>query len=415
MKKQRNWMGYAWTMLGLLVITAVLMSLGKQDNDSFPSASSYTPSGVRAFRELLESQGYDVHVETTNLAKPDPEALYIAFLVQDSISILDDSSLLDPPKKIVDAEDGSGDERARYATEDWEERRKEKVRPLVPVVKSGANVLLVWLPRGFHSASRMGLEGPTKIKAMNGTTYLVSSTKSDYGPYPAGMDADDAIKIWTNPLTENPYATMGKLGQSTIVEAYDGLAFTNRFIDSQDNAKYVLSLVANGALKSKKIIFLEATIGNATDPSIFAMIGPWAAGIWTQIVFLFILLIVFGAVRFGLAEERRTRQSGTRELVDALGETYARAKANHIGLTAIYEEYDRQVRSKLKLPSEAGPAERNKLIPDSLAKAFATVQAMCKERGPEHESVNAAKVLQREVEDFLGRMPKQPLRKRKRS
>lgn len=411
MKKQRNWMGLAWGFVGLLVVSAVLMSLGKRDNQSFPSATSYSPSGTRALRELLESQGYEVHVETSTMAKTDPDALYIAFLVDSTASILDDPAILEPVERPKAGEE-EGEFDGSYRR--WEEQKREEVRPLSGVIKAGANALIVWLPDDFRAASRLAQTGQVKVDGPAGQSLLVSSDMNTYGPDPADMLADDAVEMWFSQGMRSAWAVAGKVKNSVVVESYNGLPFTNRFIDVQDNAQYAASLV-NLAAKSKKIVFLEATIGNAVEPSVLATIGPWASGMGMQAFFLFVLLIVFGAVRFGLPDERRPRQSGTRELVDALGETYARTRSNHVGLRAIYDEYDRQVRSKLKLPADAGPSERNKLIPSSLAHAFATVQAMCDERGSERESINAAKVLQREVEDFLGRIPKPRMKKRKRS
>ncbi len=406
MKAIRNWMPLAWTLVGLLIVAAIMMTLGKRDDRSFPSATSFSPSGSRAFRELLESKGYTVRVETSTLAKIDPDALYVAFLVQRTPSILETPTLLEPkPESKSETEERPS----------WEDRTVEQdraaVKPIARVVNGKANVLAIWLPRDFRTAS---LQARTSSNAESKRFGKLSiSTSSElYPPNMGSIVSDDYLEVWT--LNQQPCNIIGTVKGVNIGEAYQGLPFTNRFLDQQDNAAFALSTVASMAPPSKKIVFLEDSIGNAVNPGIFAMIGPWASAMWSQITFIFFALILFGSIRFGLAEERRRRQSGTRELVDALGETYARTRSSHLGLKSVYAEYDRQIRAKLKIPADAGPAERNKYLPTSLADAFARAQSLSEDRQSEEVCLTAAINLQKEVESYLGRTPKPPMRKRKK-
>lgn len=400
MKKRRNWMTIAWTLFGMLVVSGVLMSLGHSETNSFPSASSFEPSGTRAFYELLSSQGYDVRAETNSLATPDPDALYVAFLVEYPTSILENSRMLDEAELPNDEQETPASIRERG-----------RMGALKEVIDAKANLLIIWLPRDFHGASVTAESKSTLVKSAYGTGLEINS--SQYGISNGWHNPNqDVLPLWNGPGSLS-YVAVGKIHGSYVAESYEGVPFTNRFIDRYDNANYVSQIVKAIAPKSKKVVFYEKTIGNVATPTVFAIIGPWAASMWTQIIFVFLMVAIFGAIRFGLPDERKVSQSGTRELVDALGETYARTKSTHVGLQAIYNQYDRLVRTRLKLPLEAGPAERNKYIPSNLASAFSMVQALCDERSPERHSLLAAKRLQMEAEAFLGTSTKQMAKKRK--
>ena len=66
--KNRAFPVTVWVLLGILGIAAASLTLGRNDTKTFPSASSTSPSGTKAFADLLTSFGYNVAI--TQATKP---------------------------------------------------------------------------------------------------------------------------------------------------------------------------------------------------------------------------------------------------------------------------------------------------------------------------------------------------------
>ena len=54
---------FAFALLAVLVIAAVLLTLGQRESQAHPSAGSYNPSGLHAFYTLLQQNGVPVVTE----------------------------------------------------------------------------------------------------------------------------------------------------------------------------------------------------------------------------------------------------------------------------------------------------------------------------------------------------------------
>src|SRR4051812_13048895 len=78
---------FVWMLLGLLAISAALLSLGQRDDHTHPATDSFGPSGASAFAELLRQNGYRVRIDQRPRPKIERNELAVAFDVVDRASL----------------------------------------------------------------------------------------------------------------------------------------------------------------------------------------------------------------------------------------------------------------------------------------------------------------------------------------
>jgi hypothetical protein len=388
LKEQKGFPVVVYVLLGLLALGALSITLNNREGQAFPSASSVKPSGTRALFELLRAQGYKV--ETTQLPRPklEPGDTLVAFSIE--------------PRGIFD-------DQASTRLMDRESRNE-----LYSALRSGTNAVVFFLSPDFREASKAALEDTKDVQWAETSKHFKVTAPSDEAPeleaalpritkkYSVlAKGADDV-------LAEVSTATSGKL-----MYVRNGIFVTNRFLDKQDNAAAAVALVRGVAPAGGRVLFYERSFGNGSEPGLLETLGPWALAGWYQAIFLFIVVCYTLGKPFGLPEEARFRQSGSRELVEAVAQTYQRAQATDIALQSVYDQADRDLRHRLKLPKDATRAERDRLLPQPLVSALADVYVSLNERIPISEALNMAEKLDIEMSSYLGRDRK--LRKRRRN
>ena len=154
-------------------------------------------------------------------------------------------------------------------------------------------------------------------------------------------------------------------------------------------------------------MFTEASFGHIYDRGLLESIGPWANAAWQQLLILGIVIAFTLGKRFGLPEETKRTQRGSRELLDAIADTYQRAGTTQTALLNAYRDADSDLRTVLKLSKDSPRTDLDKHLPESLQKALARLEVgsemtnMTQEQG-----LSLIKNAHREIDAFLG--PKRP-------
>lgn len=366
----RGWSVWRITgvLVALLLVASLLLKFGEQRATAFPSITSYEPSGLRAFADLLRSEGYEVERTRSVYPKVGPDTLVIVPVAATP------TSWEITPEFLM--------------REDLTDALRE----------SGAPNILLTVPKEFRTA----------IKSVTGVITVTSPADGSQFELTDGIAVSDTVNM--EGLDAVPLWSWGEQGifmsdgDESLLE-YTlpmGLVAVNAYIDHLDNAEFMMRVVRSAAGSDiKKVVFCEAMIAGADDDTLVAALGGWATGAWTQILVLVAVVIFTLGKRFGLPDEFRMKQRGARELVDAISGTLNRSKATGIVLDAVADDADREIRKALKLPRDAPVTLRNDQLPGPLLNALLHVE---ERRGTRMDPGFALKLIQRleaEVRAFV--------------
>ena len=337
----------AFILVAVLVIAGILLTLGQREGYTNPIASSYNPSGLHAFQELLGQNGIPSLVTRNNAPRLRKSDLVIATYVQSDTDV----SAIETNLKAF--------------------------------VESGGRVLVLPFDNDFRARSKTAYQYPTQIVSnATGDTLKVHSSPLDYnnmlafdgqvsggGSFLSLNYNSISFVPWSKSARNSnaPMLVIESRGEGLLARASDGLFATNRFIDKEDNAQFALSVVRSMLPPEGRVVFAEAALGNGEEPTLASILGPWAVGAWNQFLVLCGVIVLTLGIRFGLPEVERRKQRGQRELIDAVADVYLRAKATSAALDSAYEDADRRIRRALKLPTHATFQQRDERLPESLA------------------------------------------------
>lgn len=340
---------FGFALVAILIVSAILISLGQRESKAKPSANSYNPSGLHAFMELLHKNGIRTRVDRLQKPRLDSKDLVIAAYIEAGPSAFGSS----PIKDIEQALEGH--------------------------IAKGGRVLVLPFEEDFRARSFTAVKAATPIRSWSGDeTLQVSSAPLTFGTSPQFLPTGYAdYWAWTK-KDESPFVVMEQMGDGILARASDGLFATNRFLDRADNAQLALRLVKGLLPEGGRVVFTEASLGDGIVPTLASTLGPWAVGIWMQLTVLFLVVIFTLGIRFGLPAVERRKQAGQREMIDAIADVYVRAKSTAVALDIAYQEADYRIRRGLKLPAHVSIQERDRLIPESLAALLARIDQMRK-------------------------------------
>jgi hypothetical protein len=365
---------FVWAALGLLVLSACLIALGRRESEAFPATDSFYPSGTAALHDLIARQGFQVAVDRRPNPRLGKNDVAIAFVFEQTTwSLTEEETQSVPPAN----------------------------RNLRKFIEGGGRALVLPIEKGFHDVSRQMLEASVEVRNTRGNlkrkvTPGTGSIIADFLP----LDESKAVPVW---VAQEPFLSAYRVGKGTAVVASDGLFATNRFVDKLDNAEVLLSALRAVAEPGSRIVFTEATFGYVRSPGFFESVGKWAEAAWFQCLFLFGVIVYTLGRRFGLPDETRPRQRGTRELLDAVSDTYLRARASQAAMGSALQRADMDLRTVLKLPRDASRGERDRLLPESLSRALARLEAATHEKKVHpKDALELIQNVQQELDDFLG-------------
>lgn len=353
----------AYGLIAILIIAAILISIGQRETNAKPSASSYNPSGLHAFQELLGKNGITTRIDRLIQPRLKPTDLVVAAYVDEGPQIFGDNPLAPIEKSLL------------------------------AHIKRGGRVLVLPFDQDFRARSLTAVKATTPIinyadesKLEVNSSPLTFATLSDYdGEVGSGSAQllpftyeDKTYASWMKRDINSgePFVGYASRGKGMIARTADGLFATNRFIDRADNATVALQIVKGLIPEGGQVVFVEATVGGGISPSLVNILGPWATGMWIQLTVLFVVVLFTLGIRFGLPAVERRTQTGQREMIDAISDVYLRAKSTAVALSVAYDEADRRIRRSLKMPAHLSSQERDRHLPESLASTLGHVDKM---------------------------------------
>lgn len=356
---------FAFALLGILVLAAALLSLGQREAEAHPLASSYNPSGLSAFRELLIQNGLTTEVTRLEVPKLHPNDLVVAPYYQID-SFFSDDRVPSPATKIA----------------------------LKKHLSQGGRILALPYRLDFRASSAEVLKAPVNLRSTTSTlkleAHLSTVAQSAFSNLFSEFDDEDSpfgndgatfsletrnpFPAWkTTDYSGAAIVTLASSEKGILANVTDGIFLTNRFIDRADDAQLGLALIQGLIKPGGRVVFVESTLGESIEPSLVGVIGPWAVGAWMQILVLFGVIVLTLGVRFGLPVTERRTQQGQRELIDAIADVYRRSRSSAIALDAAYVAANQRIRRAYKLPAGIGDRERDHYLPDDLAKLLYSV------------------------------------------
>lgn len=369
---KRSVLNVAWLLLGVLAISSAAITLSRGSGATDPRIDSFGPSGLSAFAELLRSNGYRVRATASS----------VPVLAKDDVAVVCLNEV-----------------RASFLGADAEGIYLR----LFEFANQGGHVVLLPFDPKFDSPSRplsqVGVHSST-----SGSDAQLFTRAPDYaGPDRFLGDQPVSATIWSS--TQGPslsVVSLSGVGKGLVLGIGDGFIATNRYVDKSQNADLLLNSIASVAPKGARLVFVEGVYAGA-EPSLIELLGPGAAGAWYQSIFLFIVVVFTLGKRFGLPEESRPIQTGQRELVDAVADTYRRANSTKVACRAAYDRADFEVRRAVKLSGDAPASERDDRIPESLAVQFRRVFEGTIDQLSPQDAFLRCQSLRRHIKSFLNR------------
>lgn len=368
MKKRFPFAPWIWAFVGLLILSAGAMTLGRTGSETSPGIENYSPSGTRAFAELLRNRGYKLRQDRNPNPRIRKDEVAVAFTSPRETSLF------------------SG-----------EETESKLVKAFQTFVREGGRGIHLEMNPDFSEASREAAKSKTPVKLFLDGKTLHVSTSSQFSQL--SDLADPYVSVW---YSDEWAAHLGLFGKGKLLTIDDGIPATNRFISQHDNARIMLTAVESIAKPGDRLVFLEGEF-DPSAPSLVATIGPWAEAIWYQAILCFLTFCLILGRRFGFPDSEKRVQRGSRELLDALGDTLRRGRATSAALDQALTHAALVIRRISKNNWEPEREHLNPTLPESLRTALAGCRALRTEaKPPLGATLNALAALQRELRSFAG-------------
>ncbi len=363
----------AMILLGMLAISTIIITSGRQSSTTWPSVSSTRPSGTAALSELMKSEGWSVEVDRSHKPKAGDGELVVAFVLESAEAF---------------TSQGEDDEVLAY------------VNHLREIAKSGATVVILPVSRLYDQESQDVVV--EEVSASFAADYKAEVTTRSYAKKVATQIGYElpAGRYAAFSTASGSFVEAAKLGEGSLWVVRDGIGATNRFLDQAQNAEFYSALLTRLAGGSREIRFAEAGFGNAEAQSLLTVMGPWAKAFqWQAILLLLVVIFTLGR-RFGKAEIDPERQRTTRDLLIAAGHAMQRGKHGQLALDMLYRESMDRVRNAcgaLQTESDADVLHR---LPPDLTITLKRVGGMPAASTSKKEMIAAIEAMNRQVDAF---------------
>ena len=368
-----------WGLAGVLVVSLAVLFISRSESQSFPSTTNVKPSGVAAFAELLRRDGFDVSLNREQKPKLEPDDLVIFVTLP-----------YDPFAAFQEVLEELESEEEPYASPTEE--------ALAIHVLLGGRVLQVFMEKGFAEASKSAKNSLTVTSKIAGSDVYQVNARPYSDPSTTLPIAEAAYRGWSYPgaiLTLHYPVEDG-----AVVTIADGIGMTNRFLGENDNAAFYLHLVRQMAGDGRRVVFVEAGIGNFDKTTVYTMLGSWStAARWQVLLLLAVIIFTFG-VRFGLPDRRRRVQRGSRELVEAVATAMRRGKKSGTALNLLLQEVDERIRKATGTPAGSDRLKLLQGVPADLREQYLKVEEMIAFETSVHKAASAAQALLAALQAF---------------
>lgn len=321
----------------LLIAASVLFVFGGENTVINPSTVNTRGLGLAAYAELLRKNGIEMEADRSP----------VLHLGKNDVLVMTD---FDARQRFR----LNRSESSRPADPDREEYSDESAKPaerptqmqmsIKRHLAQGGRVLLLGMPGNMPEMRPKG--EPLAVQTVGGKrTFSIRV-------------AEAPLLRETNP-TENavvllelggqPFAFLVPQDGGVILEVTDATFLRNRFIAEAQNADLALWLAQRYMPPGGRMVFAEATSGNAETRSALDEIGKWATTAFWQAILLLAVVVVTLGRRFGLPSRELTQARGAKELMVAMGDTLSRARRHDHALLILRSAAVERVRSALRL------------------------------------------------------------------
>jgi hypothetical protein len=361
-------------LVGILILSIGLIALGSKESQAFPSVDSYLPSGASAFADVLRQSHYNVAVDARTKPLLQKNDVVIAFVpvVQNGPSFTKSEADIEQTlatHEVIDA-----------------------------FVTAGGSVISLPMSPDFADQSKTNYDLSQDVVSARGIHAKVTWTGGSPIDEPYLSSNQKPIQIWGTTaiqdgqaVARSPLVRLNRVGKGQELSFGNGILATNRFIDRQQNALVLMDAIHTIAPSNARIVFAEATFGNAKDPGFFATIGPWAVAAWFQLIFLGLVVVYTLGKPFGLPDPERRQERGTRELMDAMAQTLRRGRMTKLALRTVFDDTNRFLRKRYGGRREGDRYEQQLGTLPDLYRALNRVEAAAEIGAPEDM---AAKLIQ---------------------
>ncbi|HRK23111.1 MAG TPA: hypothetical protein PLX06_14935, partial [Fimbriimonadaceae bacterium] len=286
-------------------------------------------------------------------------------------------------------------------------------------LESGGRALFLNVRSKFPEASRHAYENRHAVS--------LESSKSDQPDFHISSGGESEGLHWEDPLVRDEpgfglaydesgfdIARLTNLQTGMVLSIDDAIGMTNRFIDRDDNAAFALWAVGMMSPEKGPIVILESMHSAAVDPGLLALLGPWAAGAWWQMVLCFLVIAYTLGRRFGIPEVDRVQQRGGRELVDATADVMLRANMGRVALKRIVQAADRDIRKQFGIAADLPPKRRNELIDPELAACLSRAEFAVESTLSDYSAARLAQELEDRMAILKGKEPRNRRRRKRR-
>lgn len=342
MRSPRFWTFLMLGLFALLLGASWLLDRNRRESAAFPSIVSERTSGVSIFAELLQAEGFRVRREPMSGPRVKQGEIVVEFEAP-----WPDREYATP-----------GNQSALRA---WEDSKDPTRVVLRHSQEFGAEVALVGPQKVTYSTGREPEKksfqvlrpGPLDVPSMGRSAW----------------DADDRVAVIVQEVGGDPVSLVS-VGSETQLFIENGIFATNRLIDREQHADFLLHVFRTYLPAGSTLVFLEPMPGE----SLLAQLGPWAEILYYQAIVLFVVMVWAYGQRLGLPDVFRRRQQGAREMVDALGDAMFNRRTPQDATEILAADYDARIKRALALPASTSREDRNARLSESVRAAMAVLE-----------------------------------------
>jgi len=317
-------------LLMILLTATVVFVFGSGSGSSMPSTTNPKGLGLAAFGELMQSSG--IPYESTRSMQPVVTSKDL-LITADQVSYWNTVA-----EEYIDQSD-----------EPPIDENPPEPTPLEKTIekhlKSGGRILQFV----FWETSSESIPSPSSTVARTAsgkTTFSLRFSSDTVFDKPES----DSLAIPFLNAGDGTLASLVSDRGGTILRIEDSEFLRNRYLALDQNATLALWLVRKFLPEGGKVIFLEASAGNAESRNALDEAGKWAPAAFWQALLLVFVIVATLAPRFGLASREFVTSRGAKELMSAMSLVLMRAQRHDHALAILRQSCIERIRHALRLP-----------------------------------------------------------------
>lgn len=373
----------------LLVAASVLFVFGGDSSVTNPSTVNTRGLGLAAYAELLRRNGIDIESDRSPV---------IRLSQSDVLVVTDYSDRQTFQFQSSDEEGGSSDpDRDEYADETppTPKQPSQIEQSISRHLAQGGRVMMLGMPSNQPETRPSG-EPIQVVGARGEARFLVQCMDS---PTLRTPDPTEMAVVLLR-YDQEPFALLSPTGGGVTLEVTDATFLRNRFVAKEDNAELAIWLARRFLPKGGRMVFAEATAGNAETRTALDEVGKWATAAFWQAMLVLAVVAATLSRRFGVASRELTRARGAKELMVAMGDTLERARRQDHALLILRNAAIERIRSALRLSAGMSEQQIIALMPPDAQMLMAHIIRLQGHEVDSKTAVNLAQSLESHLRDI---------------